>query len=85
MNIENNPRNLDPQLAEDKESLIIIENMLEGLVRVMPEGGIVPAAAESFDMSEDGLTYTFYLKQGQEWESLAEYSEPVTAADFVYA
>ena len=85
MNIENNPRNLDPQLAEDKESLIIIENMLEGLVRVMPEGGIVPAAAESFDMSEDGLTYTFYLKQGQEWESLAEFSEPVTAADFVYA
>ena len=59
--------------------------MLEGLVRVMPEGGIVPAAAESFDMSEDGLTYTFYLKQGQEWESLAEFSEPVTAADFVYA
>lgn len=85
MNIENNPKNLDPQLAEDKESLIIIENMLEGLVRVLPEGGIVPAAAESFDMSEDGLTYTFYLKQGQEWESLAEFSEPVTAADFVYA
>lgn len=85
MNIVNNPRNLDPQLAQDKESLIIIENMLEGLVRVLPEGGIVPAAAESFDMSEDGLTYTFYLKQGQEWESLAEFSEPVTAADFVYA
>ncbi|MDE5741621.1 MAG: peptide ABC transporter substrate-binding protein [Oscillospiraceae bacterium] len=84
MNIENNPKNLDPQLAEDKESLIIIENMLEGLVRVLPEGGIVPAAAESFDMSEDGLTYTFYLKQGREWESLADFSEPVTADDFVY-
>lgn len=85
MNIENNPKNLDPQLAEDKESLIIIENMLEGLVRVLPKGGIVPAAAESFDMSEDGLTYTFYLKRGREWESLADFSEPVTAADFVYA
>ncbi len=33
MNIVNNPRNLDPQLAEDKESLIIIENMLEGRKR----------------------------------------------------
>lgn len=85
MNIENNPRNLDPQLAQDKESLLIIENMLEGLVRVLPNGGIVPAAAESFDMSEDGLTYTFYLKRGREWESHAEFSEPVTAADFVYA
>lgn len=84
MNIENNPGNLDPQLAEDKESLMIIRNMMEGLVRVLPEGGIVPAAAESFDMSEDGLTYTFYLRHGRKWESLAEFSEPVTAADFVY-
>lgn len=85
MNIENNPRNLDPQLAQDKESLMIIRNMMEGLVKVQRGGGIVPAAAESFDMSEDGLTYTFYLKQGQEWESLADFSEPVTADDFVYA
>lgn len=85
MNIENNPRNLDPQFAEDKESLMIIRNMMEGLVKILPEGGIVPAAAESFVMSDDGLIYTFYLRRGQEWESLAEFSEPVTADDFVYA
>lgn len=84
MNIAGNPRNLDPQLAEDKESVMIIRNMMEGLVRVLPEGGIVPAAAESFDMSEDGLVYTFYLRKNMEWESAADFSEPVTAADFVY-
>lgn len=86
MNIENNPRNLDPQLAEDSESLMIIENMMEGLVRALPEGGIVPAAAESFSMSEDGLTYTFYLKQDMKWETVAEdFEGHVTANDFVYA
>lgn len=85
MNIENNPRNLDPQLAQDRESLMIIQNMLEGLVRVLPDGGVVPAAAESFSMSEDGLTYTFYLKRDMKWESLADFEGNVTADDFVYA
>ena len=85
MNIENNPSNLDPQLAEDKESMMIIANMMEGLVKELPGGGIVPAAAERFEMSEDGMTYTFYLRQDRQWESLAKFSEPVKADDFVFA
>lgn len=86
MNIENNPQNLDPQMATDDESVMIITNMMEGLMKTDAAGAIVPAAAESFSMSEDGLTYTFYLKQERMWESLKEgFSEPVTADDFVFA
>lgn len=86
MNIENNPQNLDPQMAEDDESVMIITNMMEGLMKTDASGAIVPAAAESFSMSEDGMTYTFYLRQDRMWESLLEdFSEPVTADDFVFA
>lgn len=85
MNIENNPRNLDPQMAEDPESMMIITNMMEGLVKELTGGAIVPAAAESFEMSEDGLSYTFYLRRDREWTSQADFSKPVTADDFVFA
>ena len=85
MNIENNPRNLDPQMAEDRESVMIITNMMEGRVKELPGGAIVPAAAESFEMSEDGLSYTFYLRRDREWTSQADFSKPVTADDFVFA
>lgn len=86
MNIENNPQNLDPQMAVDSESMMIIVNMMEGLMKTDAGGAIVPAAAESFAMSEDGLTYTFYLRKDRKWESLTEdFSAPVTADDFVFA
>jgi len=85
MNIENNPKNLDAQMATDSESIIIISNMMEGLMKINDSGAIVPAAAESFEMSEDGLTYTFYLKKNQQWDTLADFTAEVTADDFVFA
>ncbi len=86
MNIENNPKNLDPQMATDRESIAVIVNMMEGLMKTDSTGAIVPAAAESFEMSEDGLIYTFHLRQDRKWESVLEdFSEPVTADDFVFA
>ena len=85
MNLQNNPKNLDAQMATDKESIMVITNMMEGLMKVQASGAIVPAAAESFEMSEDGLIYTFYLKQNQQWDTLADFSAEVTADDFVFA
>ena len=85
MNIENNPSNLDPQLAADNESIMVISNMMEGLLRISSSGGIVPAAAERFEMSDDGLVYTFYLRNDRKWESKADFSSYVTADDFVFA
>ncbi len=85
MNIENNPSNLDPQMAEDSSSLMIISNMMEGLVRISDTGGIVPAAAENFEMSGNGLVYTFHLRQDRMWESESDFTANVTAGDFVFA
>ncbi len=85
MNLQNNPKNLDAQMAEDKESVMIITNMMEGLMKVQASGAVVPAAAERFEMSEDGLTYTFYLKKNQQWDTLADFTAEVTADDFVFA
>jgi len=85
INIENNPKNLDAQMATDSESIMIITNMMEGLMKRQASGAIVPAAAESFEMSEDGLTYTFYLKQNQQWDTTADFTAEVTADDFVFA
>ncbi len=85
MNIENNPANLDPQTASDRESVMVIMNMTEGLMKTDGSGAVVTGAAESFEMSEDGLVYTFHLRDMQ-WESqMEDFSAPVTADDFVFA
>ena len=44
------------------------------------DGKAVPAIAESYELSEDGLTYTFHLREDAVWSN----GEPVTAADFVF-
>lgn len=85
MNLENNPQNLDPQLAEDVSSRIIISNMMDGLMKTDDNGVIVPDVAESYSVSEDGLVYTFELKQNIFWESANGYRAALTADDFVFA
>ena len=52
----------------------------EGLVMVDPEWGVAPWLAESWDISEDGLTYTFYLQPEATWAD----GMPVTAEDVKY-
>lgn len=80
------PKNLDPQLAADTSSLIIINNMFDGLLRIGSDGKLTAGAATDYSVSEDGLTYTFSLKEDMLWYSDNEdFSEPVTAKDFVFA
>ncbi len=50
----------------------------EGLVQLGPEGKLVPAQAERWEISEDGLTYTFYLRRDNRWYD----GSPVTAHDY---
>ena len=76
------PRSLDPQLATSAESLMVLENVFEGLLRLTPDGAVIPGAAERYEVSPDGLTYTFYLREGLEW---ADGKTPLTAADFAFA
>ncbi len=59
------PPNLDPTggAAQAIDS-VVYSNIFEGLTRFMSDGSIVPGLAESWDISEDGLTYTFHLHDG---------------------
>lgn len=84
-NLASNPQNLDPQLAEDKESKAVIANMMSGLVKKNADGAIVPDAAESYTISDDGLTYTFELKKNITWESVSGFKANMKADDFVFA
>ena len=65
----------DPQVAETADEFLIIENTFEGLVRINDDGKVVPAAAEKWEISNDGLTYTFYLQKGLKWNIDTETDE----------
>ena len=84
-NLASNPQNLDPQLASDESSIMVIENIMSGLVKKGADGSIQPDAAKSYTISDDGLVYTFELKDDIYWESAADFTEKLTANDFVFA
>lgn len=94
--IDKDPRYLDPQIISFAGSKNIIANCFEGLVKLNQQGEIVPGCAESWDISPDGLTYTFRLRQDSKWRisiyagpliglsSKETNSLPVTAHDFAF-
>ena len=57
------------------------ESTIEQLAKMGPEGEWHPAAADSWEQSEDGRTWTFHLRQDAKWSD----GEPVTAEDWVYS
>lgn len=71
---------LDPHRSSAKWENIVISDMIVGLMTITPDRTVIPGVAESWETSEDGLTWTFDLKETQ-WSD----GEPVTAEDFVYA
>ncbi|MGI6492152.1 MAG: peptide ABC transporter substrate-binding protein [Pelotomaculum sp.] len=79
-NIGAEPATLDPALAEGANEMTIENALLEGLVRMDPNGNVSPGMAISWEISDDGLTYTFNLREAH-WSN----GDPVTAGDFVYA
>ena len=83
--LHENPQNLDPQLATDKSSLTVIKNMFTGLMTVGTNGKIEYGVAKSYEVSDDGLKYTFVLRDNCHWHSSAGPEGLVTAHDFVYA
>lgn len=85
VNITDNPQNLDPQMASDSSSKMIIMNTYTGLVKISENGSIENSAAESYKLSDDGLTYTFKLKDNIYWYGSDDYTAQMTANDFVFA
>lgn len=57
----------DPQVASTADEFLIIENVFEGLIRVNDDGKIVGGVAKDWNISDDGLTYTFHLNKGMKW------------------
>jgi len=75
---------LDLQRMSWMQDLRVARLLFEGLVRndVLTWGyDITPGVAERWDISEDGRTYTFHLRESAKWSN----GQPVTAHDFVYA
>ena len=75
----NEPDDLDPAGAALPDDFFIIRALSEGLVVPSPTGGDpLPAAAEQWEVSPDGLTWTFHLRADARWSN----GDPVTADDF---
>ena len=75
------PPQLDPTTnAAAAIDQIVNHNIYEGLVMTDSKGNIVPGLAESWDISDDGLVYTFYLRKGVKFHDGHE----LTSADVVY-
>lgn len=81
-NLDAEPRTLDPQICTDTSSNIVVMNIFEGLVRLDANGEIKPGVARSWEVSDDGLTYTFRLREDACWSDSEK--TPVTTHDFVF-
>lgn len=81
VNIAAVPKTIDPGLNNSLEGGIVITNAFEGLVSLDKNNKIIPGVAEKWNISKDGLTYTFDLKKDAKWSN----GTIVTAKDFEYA
>lgn len=75
------PPTLDPHQVSDTTSAGIVVEIFSGLVKLGPDLNIVPDLAKSWEISEDGVVYTFKLQEDLKFSD----GTPVTAADFKYS
>ena len=80
-NLGEDPKTIDPTLNNSSGAGTIIENAFEGLMRLDENEKAEPGVAESYEVTDDKLTYTFHLREHAKWSD----GEPVTANDFEYA
>jgi oligopeptide transport system substrate-binding protein len=73
------PQSLDPHKSEGVPESNLQRDLYEGLTNDSPDG-IVPGAARAWEISADGLTYIFHLREDGRWSN----GDPVTAHDFEY-
>src|SRR4030042_219925 len=75
------PRTFDPALTRDIYSITIIQQLFDGLIQIDQNLNVIPAIARSWKISSDGLTYTFFLREGVKFHNGRE----IVAEDFVYS
>jgi peptide/nickel transport system substrate-binding protein len=77
------PGSLDPAFASDGESFRVARQIFEGLVGVEPgTADPAPLLAESWDISEDGLEYTFHLKEGVKFHDDTDFDAEAVCFNF---
>jgi oligopeptide transport system substrate-binding protein len=81
VNFGSEPPALDPGLATDVTSANILNALMDPLVKLGPDLEPTPSIAESWDVSEDGITVTFHLRTDGKWTN----GDPVTANDFEFS
>lgn len=72
---------LDPHKTVKAGTREVMFNIFEGLVKPVPSGDLIPAVAESFEVSSDGLTYKFILRDGVKFHN----GKTVDMADVIYS
>lgn len=72
---------MDQHIATDGLAFEVISATIEGLYSLDADGNVIPAIAESEEVSEDGLVYTFNLREDVKWSN----GTSVTANDFVFS
>ncbi|WP_198662782.1 peptide ABC transporter substrate-binding protein [Cohaesibacter intestini] len=75
------PETLDQHKTSTVYEAHILRDLYEGLVSYSADGKTIPGAAESWTVSDDGLVYTFKLRDNGKWSN----GDPVTAHDFVFS
>ena len=75
-----NPETIDPALNSAIDGANMLITFFEPLLIVDENNQIQPGQAESYDVSDDGLTWTFHLRDGLKWSDGTD----LTAEDFVY-
>lgn len=82
LNFNEEGKTIDPALSTDVSTGDLHAFLSEGLTRIDPKTKQpVPGLAEKYEVSSDGLTYTFHLRDGLKWSN----GEPITANDFKFA
>lgn len=81
LQVASEPNKLDPALNSTVDGACLAILAFSGLVTYDAEGQLVPELAESYEMSEDGMTYTFTLRDGLKWSD----GEDLNAEDVVYS
>lgn len=76
-----NPETIDPALNSAVDGGNMLLHSFECLLTIDQEGQLAPGQAESWETSEDGLTWTFHLRDGLKWSDGSD----LTANDFVYS
>jgi len=75
------PESLDPHKTSTVNEAHILRDLFEGLIMQDQKAEIIPGAAESWTVSDDGTVYTFKIRADAVWSN----GDPVTAEDFVYS